>query len=150
MNIKQIDHTGITVSDIEKSIRFYRDVMGFRLLSPPSEPVDDETESIAITEEKGAVTRVCTMEVCEGSVIELLEFVAPDSPVTNPMPMYTLGKHHIAYQVDDLDAWIDRLKSAGVEFTSEPVKAWEENMNSWIMCKDPDGIMIELVEASKQ
>ena len=149
MNIKQIDHTGITVSNIENSVKFYRDVMGFKLLSPPSELVDDRAESIALTGEEGAITRVCTMEICNGSVIELLEFTAPKSEVTEPMPMYTLGKHHIAYQVDNLDTWIDRLKSAGVEFTSEPVKAWEDNMNSWVMCKDPDGIMIELVEASK-
>jgi catechol 2,3-dioxygenase-like lactoylglutathione lyase family enzyme len=95
----------------------------------------------------GAALRMVTFRVGNG-ILELLEYSAPPSPVTAPLPQNALGSHHVAFRVDDIQATYAELRAKGVRFLSEPqaidagvLAGWR-----WAYFTDPDGITLELVE----
>ncbi len=104
METKKISHVGIAVRDLEAAIPFYRDSLGMQL---------EGTEVVA--EQK---VRVAFLVVGE-SRIELLEPTAEDSPVAKFLEKNGEGVHHIAYEVDDLQASLDRLKEEGVRLIDD-------------------------------
>ena len=143
MKIKTIKHVGVTVRNLEDSIKFYRDKLGFKLIAEPCVMNDDEEVAVAmgIPESKH---RICMLEVAEGHFLELMEF---GESVVRPVSLNIRGSHHIAYLVDDIREWVDRLTEQGVTFHSEPVlEQCETGDLLFVLLKDPDGTVIELIE----
>ena len=101
---KKINHIGIAVKSIDASTPFYRDVLGMTF---------EGTE--VVTEQK---VKVAFFAVGE-SRVELLEPTADDSPVAKFLEKNGEGTHHIAYEVDDLAATLEKLKAAGVRLIDE-------------------------------
>ena len=101
---KKINHIGVAVRSIEASTPFYRDVLGM---------VFEGTEIVA--EQK---VKVAFFAVGE-SRVELLEPTADDSPVAKFLEKNGEGTHHVAYEVDDLVATLEKLKAAGVRLIDE-------------------------------
>jgi catechol 2,3-dioxygenase-like lactoylglutathione lyase family enzyme len=105
----RVSHLGICVNDLEQSIRFYSDGLGF-------------TPQLAWRRSEGAVTgdplgvdgdvRGQYLEL-DGTTIELLWFVSSGAPTATPRPMNQLGLTHVTVLVDDLDATLDRLAACG-------------------------------------
>src|SRR5690349_7175664 len=94
------DHTGITVTNLERSLAFWRDVLGFELSHRPH-----QTGSLAseITGVPGAEISIAVLKGY-GHKIELLEYLAPDDrQQLRPRPC-DVGSLHVAFVVDDLDA----------------------------------------------
>jgi catechol 2,3-dioxygenase-like lactoylglutathione lyase family enzyme len=144
--MRGVHHTGIIVSDLERSIDFYRDVLGLEMLTEPS-PVSDDPELGEGLGVPGAALRMATFAVGD-DVVELLEYVAPPSPIDTPMPQNALGSHHVAFRVDDIQASYEELTAKGVGFFSPP-NAIDDGVLAgwrWAYFKDPDGITLELVE----
>ena len=98
----KIDHIGVAVRDMEKSISFYEKVLGGKLI--------DRYTSEAV----GVESEIAIMEV-SGSRTELL---APTNNTTSPIARFIKqkgkGVHHIAYRVDDLDEALKELKEKGI------------------------------------
>lgn len=139
-------HTGVTVSDLDRSVPFYRDVLGLELLVGPTGPSSGEEFSQALGVPEATV-RLAVFKVGDGS-LELLQYFHPASPVENPMPPNALGAMHVAFQVEDVHAEVERLKGRGVVFNST-VQAIEEGPLAgwrWVYFKDPDGINLELIQ----
>jgi catechol 2,3-dioxygenase-like lactoylglutathione lyase family enzyme len=144
--MKGLFHTGITVSDLDRSIAFYRDVLG---LEPDIGPTDifegDElSRGVGVPEAK---LRLATFKLDEGT-LELIQYLNPLSTVDNPMPANTLGAMHISFQVENAEETMRELSAKGVDFLSPinvvkegPLAGW-----NWVYFKDPDGITMELVE----
>jgi catechol 2,3-dioxygenase-like lactoylglutathione lyase family enzyme len=139
-------HTGVTVSDLDRSIPFYRDVLGLELLVEPMGPSSGEEFSEALGVPEASV-RLAVFRVGDGS-LELLEYLNPESPVECPLPPNALGAMHVAFQVRDVYAEVERLKARGVVFNSRvqaidegPLAGWR-----WVYFKDPDGINLELIQ----
>ncbi len=144
--MQAIFHTGITVSDLDRSIPFYRDVLGLQMSLGPTEVFEGEALSRGLGV-PDARLRLAVFKVGDGE-LELLEYLHPGSPVDCPMPGNTLGQMHVAFEVDDMRAKVEELQAKGIRFMSAPNEVHEGPLNgwTWVYFTDPDGITLELIE----
>ena len=141
-----IFHTGITVSDLDRSIPFYRDVLGLEVMIGPTDVFEGDELSKALGVEDARL-RLVIFKVGDGS-LELLQYLSPDSAMKAPMPPNTLGAMHVAFRVKDVQVKMKEFEEKGVKFLSPlnvvdegPLEGWK-----WIYFNDPDGITLELVQ----
>jgi|TARA_Y100000031_G_C8057889_1_gene309222 catechol 2,3-dioxygenase-like lactoylglutathione lyase family enzyme len=139
--MKAIRHIGIVVSDIEKSICFYRDLIGFQITRQMEESGDYIDNMLALR-----VVKVTTvkMKAPDGQMIELLKFHSHQRE-QKPRDIEDIGIAHIAIEVDDLNDEYNRLKDEGVLFNSPPQLS-PDGYVKVIFCRAPEGTFIELVE----
>lgn len=138
-----IDHAGITVSSLERSLAFYRDLLGLRVIEISGE--EDIGEIIGI---EGARIRAADLDAGDGRIIELLEYVQ-GSAGRHPQQPNGIGCPHIALRVGDLAEALRRLAEAGHEPVGRPTTitgalAWHGATVAYL--RDPDGALIELVQ----
>ena len=140
-----LNHVGITVSNLERSIEFYT---GLGFGEPPADwvfTIDGEWLSRLVAEE-GAVIRVAFLPM-DDMVLELLEYQHPEGVKSNTRPNRDAGAMHVALNVDDVDATYEELK-AKVLFNSPPQTVatgpWAGNKVAYL--SDPDGTPVELVQ----
>ena len=147
MKVLGIGRTGITVQNMERSLEFYVGVLGFKVIDPPCEMVEDQAESTAIGV-PGCFHRICLLEVCDGQCIELVEFDRAPSPIACALPLNQLGQHHISYVIDDMEEWVAKFKDLKLGFFSEYMTSVISDGSTvrWLLVKDPDGVVIELIQ----
>lgn len=143
MSIQYVMHFGICVRDLERSIRFYRDGLGF--VEKGRLHVDDAPTS-QMMEIPGVVLDAVYLER-DGVRIELLAY--PKNGTVGPAtarPMNQPGLTHFAVRVDDRDRAIERLTALGGAVI--PVSRIENPAFQARICylTDPDGTRLELVE----
>jgi catechol 2,3-dioxygenase-like lactoylglutathione lyase family enzyme len=141
-----VHHTGIIVKNLDRSIYFYRDVLGLPILTEPS-PWFSGPELATGVGVPGGSLRQCNLQAGTG-VLELLEYGNRPADNTEVQPQNRLGAMHIALKVDDLAATVAELRAKGIDFLSEPNVVDEGVLAGWrwIYFLDPDGVTIELVE----
>ena len=128
----KINHIGVAVQSIEASTPFYRDVLGMNF---------EGTEVVA--EQK---VKVAFFAIGE-SRIELLEPTADDSPVAKFLEKNGEGTHHIAYEVDDLEVTLARLKEQGVRLIDEvPRCGAHDTKIAFLHPKASGGVLTELCQ----
>ncbi|HET7288986.1 MAG TPA: VOC family protein [Thermodesulfobacteriota bacterium] len=146
-----IDHINIVVSDLEKSVRFYTELLGFN----ESKRAHLEGEWIeSIVGLKGVIADVAFIVAPAGEPrIELLCYKIPrGEQVPANSLANTPGLRHIAFRVDDINAAIEKLKSGGVKLLGEPVVVPEtvvtHDAGHKMLCyfHDPDGTLLEITE----
>lgn len=131
---KKINHIGVAVKSIEAATPFYRDVLGM---------VFEGTEVVA--EQK---VKVAFFSVGE-SRVELLEPTADDSPVAKFLEKNGEGTHHVAYEVDDLVATLEKLKAAGVRLIDEVPRCGAHGTRiAFLHPKASGGVLTELCQGS--
>lgn len=150
MKCNAIVHTGIVCRDMENTmIPFLRDFMGFKQLSSPNpNPVFDLADSIAVNV-PSAVMKCCVFEVSPGYLIEVLEYIEPDSPIEKPLPQNAIGSQHIAFQVDDIQEWYEKLMAEGYHCFTEPQINGPGGIHEgikWLYFEGPCKIVMELME----
>lgn len=146
MAIISAHHTCYTVKDMQKSLAFYRDLLGFEVVN--ERPAVTNQYFRDIIGFPDAVVYAVLLQIPNTvHLLELFEYIHPKGDPQNLTPNNP-GSSHIAYLVDDLRAMYPKLKDAGVEFISEPVELNEgPNQGGWALyMKDPNGIIIELFE----
>ncbi len=132
---KLLNHVGIAVKSLESSIPFYRDVLGM---------VFEGTEEVA--EQK---VRVAFLVVGE-SRIELLEPTSEDSPVAKFLEKNGEGVHHLAYQVEDIEDTLEKLKATGVRLIDEkPRRGAHHSLIAFLHPKATGGVLTEICQAAK-
>src|SRR5262249_21817358 len=112
------DHTGITVSNLDRSLAFWRDVLGFE----PSHTAHQTGEMAReITGVEGAEIKLAVVKTPSGHKIELLEYLAPPERKNrgNLLPC-DVGFVHVALVVDDLDAILSAIKESGWKAAGKP------------------------------
>lgn len=139
-----IEHVGFTVGNMERSLRFYRDLLGMKVFNDRVEDRVDYAETI--TGVPGARFRIVHLEL-HGSHLELLEYLSPEGQRVPPRPC-DVGSGHLCFLVKDIWAVYKRLSDAGVRFASEPVpKQAGPYPKGWgVYLFDPDGIPLEMTE----
>ena len=147
-HIISADHTGITVSNLERSLAFWRDVLGFELSHTAHQKGELAEE---ITGIPGAELKLAVLKAPGGHKIELLEYLAPaDRKRANVRPC-DAGSVHVALLVQDLDAALAQIAASGWEAAGKP-QTLTRGPNAGkrvVYVRDPDGTTIELMQPPK-
>jgi catechol 2,3-dioxygenase-like lactoylglutathione lyase family enzyme len=142
MSVRTVRHTGIVVTEMERSLRFYRDELGLSVTSDQLETGEFIDSILGLPD-----TRVRTVKLAapEGpTLVELLEFQDGSQPDT-PGDLRRVGATHAALTVDDLEGLFEQLRAHGTPFLSEP-RVSADGRARVCFCTDPDGTPLELVE----
>jgi catechol 2,3-dioxygenase-like lactoylglutathione lyase family enzyme len=143
--IQGVHHTCITVSDLERSIAFYRDLIGLELvMTEESERSgDDRSKALGVARAK---VKLAILRAGDAQV-ELIEYVTARG---QPYDRHNndVGTMHIAFRVDDIDAAYRRLLDHGVRFTAPPATIPAGPMAGWRWTYffDPDGVSLEIIQ----
>ncbi len=141
--IQRFSHVGICVSDLERSLRFYRDLLGFTPehdLEVAGEPTDTLLRLRDVRLRAAYLTR-------DGVRIELLHFASPPAPSRRARVMNEPGLTHLSLRVADLQTVVRGLRDAGERVLDETVLAFPASQAAACFVVDPDGQLIELVQA---
>jgi glyoxylase I family protein len=139
--IKTMHHTAICVSDIERSLGFYRDMLGMKVVidSRISGPEVDQILAL-----DGADARRVYV-AGYGGRIELFKF---DSPQGKPFPedfkVCDVGLTHIAFEVENIQELYEELSAKGIKFHNPPLPVQNRGMVCYL--RDPDGVVLEFIE----
>jgi methylmalonyl-CoA/ethylmalonyl-CoA epimerase len=126
----RIAHVGIALSAIDAQLPFYRDVLGL--------------ESVPVTDSDGA--RIVAFDA-DGSLVELLEPAAADSPIGRFVSKRGGGIHHICFAVADLDASLERCRAAGVELVDQVPRIGAMGKRiAFLHPRSTGGVLVELTE----
>jgi lactoylglutathione lyase len=146
--ITRAHHTGFTVSSLERSIAFYRDILGFELAFQwnPQAPYLAELVGYPSVDLHAAILRLPGTDVC----LELLEYRNIEQV---PVDMHNgnVGNGHIAFNVDNLLEIYAELQKKGVKSVSPPVTPTigPNKGGKAVYLIDPDGFRVELVESAQ-
>jgi methylmalonyl-CoA epimerase len=131
----RIDHIGVAVEDIDAALELYEGAFAMPLA---------HRETV---EEQGV--EAVLLDVGEGHV-ELLAPLGPETAVGKFLARNGPGLHHVAYAVDDIDATLAKLSSAGLELIdSEPRVGIRDSRVAFLHPRSTGGVLTEIVEPSE-
>ena len=133
--MKRIEHIGIAVENLEKSIDLYTKLLNVECYK---------------TEEVASEKVITAFFKSSDQKIELLASTDDDGPIAKFLARKGPGLHHIAFAVEDIHVEIDRLKSQGFVFVSETPKRGADN--NWVVFVHPKssgGVLVELCQEIK-
>ena len=138
------DHTGITVANLERSLAFWRDVLGFEFSHRTH-----NTGALAgeVTGVPGAELTLAVLKA-PGHKIELLEYHAPPERVRANLRPCDIGFVHVAFTVDNLDPLLERIAASGWKAAGRP-QTLQSGPNAGkrvVYVRDPDGSTIEFMQ----
>ena len=131
----RIDHIGIAVNDLDAAVQLY---------GGPFDMAEQHRETV---EEQGV--EAILLEVGEGH-IELIKPLSEDSGVAKFIARYGEGMHHVAYQVDDIDAALEKVREAGLRLIDEkPRTGIRGSRVAFLHPKSTGGVLTEIVEPAE-
>ncbi|MBW1805789.1 MAG: methylmalonyl-CoA epimerase [Deltaproteobacteria bacterium] len=133
--IKKISHIGVAVDNLKEASDFFRENFGL----PVSEK-EDFGELI-----------FSFIPFNQGSDLELLQSTTPDGTIAGFIEKKGQGVHHIAFEVDDIQAELDSLKARGLKLINEePYLNAHKDLVAFIHPKSTYGILVELVQHKQE
>jgi len=140
--ILETRHTGIVVRDMEKSLRFWRDIMGLTVVVDFREGGEfiDTVQNLT-----GVRLRMAKLTAPDGSMIELLHDDAHPTPTAASNELCDRGIRHIAFSVADAENSWRTLRAEGCETLSEPITA-PDGKARLFFARDPEGNLLEMVQ----
>lgn len=149
MRVRAIDHVSVSVSDLDRSLRFYQGLLGLPLLGR-----GEETGPTLAGPTGGLRSRFlfADLDLGSGQILELLQWLEPRG-VGGRASVHDPGSGHVGLRVDNLDAALHELTDAGFPPRFDPVRL--EAPGWWagarvVYVSDPDGATVELVEWNSQ
>ena len=140
---QRLTHIGLCVSDLARSRRFYCEGLGFAFeheLHVAGEPTD------TLLRLRGTDLHAVYL-MRDGVRIELLHFARPAAPASRTRVMNELGLTHLSFRVAAIDAALAAVRAAGGRVLDDTVVRFPEFEAAAGMVADPDGQLIELVQA---
>jgi len=132
-HVTKVLHVGISVSDMERSLKWYKEVLGFGELLK-----DDYVPPLG--------ARICFIRGCGGYEIELFQYDNPKAiPSDRLVPntdLQTIGTKHAAFETDDMPALKAHFVACGVDIAHEVTMDGEAVM----FVRDPDGVLLEFIQ----
>ena len=131
----KVDHIGIAVNSLKTSIPLYERLLGV---------------SCYKTEQVGSEAVDTAFFLQNGDKIELLESLDPNGPIAKFIAKKGEGLHHIAFEVPDILAEMERLKKEGFTLLNEAPKMGADNkLVCFVHPKDAGGVLIEICQSKK-
>jgi len=128
--IKKISHIGLAVEDLEKARVFFR-----------------EKFALSVLERECFGELLFSFISLEGTDMELLQSTTIDGQIAKFIEKKGQGIHHIAFEVDDIQAELDRLKREGVSLVNEmPYVNAHEDLVAFLHPKSTFGVLVELIQ----
>lgn len=130
--MKKVEHIGIAVSDLSNANQLFEQLF------------DQKVYKTEMVEEEGVSTSFFKVGQTK---IELLEAKDPDSPIAKFIQKRGEGIHHIAFEVENIEQEINRLKDAGFELINhEPKNGADNKRICFLHPKSTNGVLIELCQ----
>ena len=145
MKVESLYHVGFTVSDIERSIEFYRDVLGMSLYRRQQGTAEYLSR---VTGFPGVRLEIALLKSADGgALLELLQYITHPAPPTD-RETNRPGNGHVCFKVSDIQAACEELRRRGVRLISDPVKitAGVHEGAYAVYLRDPDGFTVELYQ----
>ncbi|MFM1550502.1 MAG: VOC family protein [Lentisphaeria bacterium] len=142
-------HTNIIVSDFDRSLEFYTDVLGLTIAAQTEIDDAEFSRGVAIP---GTKVRAAFLAVPNCSaVIEIFQYMSSDSkPIPEDALPSDIGVGHICFQVENIDETYAALSAKGVKFTTTPVTISESHPDvggvRFCYFSDPDGTTLEILQ----
>lgn len=131
----KINHLGIATKDINEALKFWEDALG--LENVHTEVVEDQK------------VRVAMLPIGE-TRIELLEPISEDSPISKFLEKRGGGIHHIAVEVEDIEASLAKLKAEGARLIDEKPRIGAEGcLVAFVHPSSANGVLLELTQKIK-
>ncbi|SRR5258706_11216988 len=131
----KINHLGIATKGIDEALKFWGDALGL-----------ENIHTEIVVDQK---VRVAMLPIGE-SRVELLEPTSEDSPISKFLEKRGGGIHHIAVEVDDIEAALARLKSQGMRLIDEtPRVGAEGSLVAFVHPSSSGGVLLELVQTAE-
>ena len=125
--ITAIAHIAVTVRDMDASVCFYTQALGFR-------------KAFSFQHPDTGAPWIEYLSVSPGQFVELFYGSTEEHPWTEDL----IGFNHLCFQVDDINDSVQRIRDAGYPIDSEPKQGVDRNWQAWV--RDPNGIRIELMQ----
>lgn len=147
--LKNVCHIGLTISNLNNSIKFYRDTLGLNYLGKMTMSGENTEILFNLNNCFAKIAYLKCNEQISGPSIELIEFVNPKAAKVKPS-LNSISISEVCFQVPDIDAAYETLIQKGVEFISPP-QYFDFTPDGFskskaVYFKDPDGIVLELLE----
>lgn len=146
MGIKAIGHIGICVSDIDRSMRFWIDGMGFEVLRNFEFYGSSWKKILELDGDLELVSKIIRRDHV---TLELMEFKKPGHGGSRDRrPMNQLGFTHLAVWCDDIAEAEKRVVEYGGAVVEKTRTSFDHPKitGKWLICTDPDGVRVELVQ----
>jgi len=128
----KIHHVGIAVESINDALSLYQDALGVSPMLRTEVPAEGVT--------------IAMLPVGD-SRIELLEATGADSPITRFLARRGPGLHHIAVQVEDLEASVERLRASGRRLVTDEIRLGADGYRYvFVHPSSAGGVLLELIE----
>lgn len=147
IHLDKVHHVGINVSNLDRSITFYRNLFGVEPLFINDMRGEGLSTGAGVP---GADLRFCLMKI-QNVILEIIEWKSPQNPVPKVDVPY-IGGFHIAFEVEDIQAVYDTLSSQGINFIAKPHRFIPEDAApamvgaTFVYFTDPDGIGLEVYQ----
>lgn len=137
-------HTSFTVADLERSLAFFRDVLGMEVLGTREVRDDYFGRVVGLP---GSAVKAAMVRLPGGHHVELFEYLQPRGQAVAPRPCDP-GSCHLALLTPDLPALHEKLAAKGADFLGPPVliTAGPNRGGRAVYLRDPNGILIELFQ----
>jgi catechol 2,3-dioxygenase-like lactoylglutathione lyase family enzyme len=142
LSVVSLRHAGIVVTDLNKALHFYRDLLGLRIIRSMEEAGAYLDNMLGLDNVRVTTVKLAAVE--GPTLVELLKFGSHVDTVGS-RTAYTPGPTHIAFTVEDLDVVYARLTQNGVPFNAPPQLS-PDGYAKVTFCHDPDGTLVELVQ----
>ncbi len=147
--LRSVWHTSWTVADLDRSIAFYRDLLGFELVETKHRVGSfiERVVGFGGAELRIAALRIPAASAPSGHHLELIQYLAPHG-ITLEVRTCDVGSAHLALETDSIHEIHAELSRRGVTFVSAPVMVDSGSNAGSYACylRDPDGFTIELVQ----
>ncbi len=142
-----VNHAGVVVSDVERSLGWYRDVLGLELVARQRQDNPYTCQLVGLDDAVLEVAELRVPGATGGPLVELIEYVRPRGGAVRAATN-DVGASHLAFAVRDLRALYARLAAHGVAIPSGVVEITEGVNRGGLTCylADPDGNGLELFE----
>ncbi len=139
--VKHLHHTGFVVTDRDKAVEFYRDVVGLELIAE-YERIGPGIDAVIGYENTHLV--IANLDLGGGHILELIQYLNPPPSERPTTERNIIGASHLALQVDDIQAVHEKLIKGGAKSMNPPAELAPGRVACYI--QDPDGNWLEILQ----